>query len=116
MEDRFIVLDNHESRSDTCFLEFLMAVAVWQLQKQLQQSFHFYFLTSFLKQIPPTKTMTKSKFEIFFAMVIKADYREKEEPGNEETNKTSPYESVCQVLLENADFSYQTILFSLLDK
>lgn len=23
MEDRFIVLDNHESRSDTCFLEIL---------------------------------------------------------------------------------------------
>lgn len=23
MEDRFIVLDNHESRSDTCFLQIL---------------------------------------------------------------------------------------------
>ncbi|KAM7071265.1 LOW QUALITY PROTEIN: protein phosphatase 2C-like domain-containing protein 1 [Acridotheres tristis] len=91
MEDRFIVLDNHESRSDTCFLEILDGCHGVTATETIVAKLPLLFLEQ-LSHIDSSYKNKNNKEQIleFFATVIKADYREKEKKtDNEETNKTS---------------------------
>lgn len=106
MENRLIVLDNHESRSDTCFLEILDGCHSVTATETIAAKLPLLFLDQ-LPQIGTSYKNNNDKEQIldFFCHGNQGRLQGKrEEPGKEETNKTSPYESVCQVLLENADF------------
>ncbi|KAM4790817.1 LOW QUALITY PROTEIN: protein phosphatase 2C-like domain-containing protein 1 [Cyanocitta cristata] len=80
MEDRFIVQDNHESRSDTYFLEILDGCHSVTATETIAAKLPLLFLD----QLPKIGTSYKNKndkeqiLDFFFPTVIKADYREKE--------------------------------------
>lgn len=79
MEDRFIVLDNHESRSDTCFLEILDGSHGVTATETIVAKLPLLFLEQLSHIDSSYKTNKKQILEFFFlATVIKADYREKE--------------------------------------
>lgn len=97
MEDRFIVLDNHESRSDTCFLEILDDCHGVTATETIVAKLPLLFL----EQLSHTDFSHKNKNDKeqipeFFARLVKADYREKEK-NQAMRRPTRPvyYESIC---------------------
>ncbi|KAM3678951.1 LOW QUALITY PROTEIN: protein phosphatase 2C-like domain-containing protein 1 [Ammospiza maritima maritima] len=79
MEDRFIVLDNHESRSDTCFLEIHDGCHGVTATETIVAKLPLLFLEQ-LSHIDSSHKNKTDKEQIleFFARLIKADYRKKE--------------------------------------
>ncbi|NWX49059.1 PP2D1 protein, partial [Steatornis caripensis] len=98
MEDRFIVLDNYGSRSDTCFLGLVDGFHGVTAAETVAAELPLLFLDQ-LAQTDCSYKKSKDEHQILdsFATVIKADYREKEKifsdkPSNDKTNKTNTYE------------------------
>lgn len=97
MEGRFITLDNHESRSDTCFLEILDDCSTVIATETIVAKLPLLFLDQ-LSHIDSSRKNKNDKEQIleFFARLIKADYRKKEK-SQAMRRPTRPvyYESVC---------------------
>lgn len=79
MEDRFIVRDSHESRSDTCLLQILDGCHGVTATETIVAKLPLLFLKQ-LSHMDSSHKNKNAKEQIleFFARLIKADYREKE--------------------------------------
>ncbi|XP_062425291.1 protein phosphatase 2C-like domain-containing protein 1 [Rhea pennata] len=94
MEDRYFVLDNYGSRSDTCFLGLVDGCHGVPAAEAVSAELPLLFLDQ-LAQTDSSYKKSKDEQQILdsFATVITADYREKERifSDNDKTNKTSTY-------------------------
>ncbi|NXE48245.1 PP2D1 protein, partial [Casuarius casuarius] len=97
MEDRYIVLDNYGSRSDTCFLGLVDGYHGVTAAEAVSAELPLLFLDQ-LAQADSSYKKSKDEQEILdsFATVITADYREKErifsdKQDNDKTKKTNTY-------------------------
>uniref|UniRef100_A0A8B9QIK6 Protein phosphatase 2C like domain containing 1 n=1 Tax=Apteryx owenii TaxID=8824 RepID=A0A8B9QIK6_APTOW len=97
MEDRYIVLDNYGSRSDTCFLGLVDGYHGATAAEAVSEELPLLFLDQ-LAQTDSSYKKSKDEQQILdsFATVITADYREKErifsdKQDNDKTNKTNTY-------------------------
>ncbi|XP_009674687.2 protein phosphatase 2C-like domain-containing protein 1 [Struthio camelus] len=97
MEDRYIVLDNYGSRSDTCFLGLVDGYCGVTAAEAVSAELPLLFLDQ-LAQTDSSYRKSKDEQQILdsFAPVITADYREKErifsdKQENDKTNKTNTY-------------------------
>ncbi|KGL73354.1 Protein phosphatase 2C-like domain-containing protein 1, partial [Tinamus guttatus] len=97
MEDRYIVLDNYGSRSDTCFLGLVDGYHGAAAAEAVSAELPLLFLDQ-LAQVDSSykKSMEEQKILDSFSTVITADYREKErifsdKQDNDKTNKPNTY-------------------------
>lgn len=97
MEDRFFVVDNYGSRSDTCFLGLIDGHHGMTAAETVAAELPLLFLDQ-LAQTDPSYKMTKEERQILdsLATVITEDYREKErifsDRQENKTHKTNTYE------------------------
>ncbi|NXD09022.1 PP2D1 protein, partial [Nothocercus nigrocapillus] len=97
MEDRYIVLDNYGSRSDTSFLGLVDGYHGAAAAEAVSAEFPLLFLDQLAKTDSSyKKSMEEQKILDSFCTVITADYREKErifshKQDNDKTNKTNTY-------------------------
>lgn len=97
MEDRFFVVDNYGSRSDTCFLGLIDGHHGTTAAETVAAELPLLFLDQ-LAQTDPSYRMTKEEQQILdsFATVITEDYRKKErifsDRQENKTHKTNTYE------------------------
>lgn len=90
MEDRFIVLDNHKSRSDTCFLEILDGCHGVTATETIVAKLPLLFLEQLSHIDSSHKNKTDKANSRIFCQTNQGRLQEKrEEPSNEKTNKTS---------------------------
>ncbi|NWX98843.1 PP2D1 protein, partial [Nothoprocta ornata] len=97
MEDRYIVLDNYGSRSDTCFLGLVDGYHGVTAAEAVSAELPLLFLDQ-LAQTDSSykKSMEEQKILDSFSTVITVDYRERErifsdKQDNDKTNKTNTY-------------------------
>ncbi|XP_015709412.1 protein phosphatase 2C-like domain-containing protein 1 isoform X1 [Coturnix japonica] len=97
MEDRFFVVDNYGSKSDTCFLGLIDGHHGMTAAETVAAELPLLFLDQ-LAQTDPSYRMTEEEQQILdsFATVITEDYREKEkifsDRQDNKTDKTNSYE------------------------
>ncbi|XP_052548247.1 protein phosphatase 2C-like domain-containing protein 1 [Tympanuchus pallidicinctus] len=97
MEDRFFVVDNYGSRTDTCFLGLIDGHHGMTAAETVAAELPLLFLDQ-LAQTDPSYKMTKEERQILdsLATVITEDYREKErifsDRQENKTHKTNTYE------------------------
>ncbi|KAL2307542.1 hypothetical protein Nmel_000511, partial [Mimus melanotis] len=91
MEDSFIVLDNHESRSDTCFLGILDGCHGVTATETIVAKLPLLFLEqlSYIDSSYKNKNNKEQILEFFCHSNQGRLQGKREKPGNEETSKTS---------------------------